>query len=456
MVEDATAYANGTEKLYWKEEVALADSPIYKPYRVDVAIPELIIGIFADDPREKEYADPEVAQQWFAAIENSLNRAFPPDAGSSTVRSLPSVLPDSDYWTVTDLGREVSIGSPIVGSPGTTHSVHYNVGVPLCGVRDVLQSLKDHPRRDISRDNRERQQAMAFMGQALEFGDRVAAMYAFNKHVGGNIPPGFEREIPWFSAIPDKDVQEVRGAASMLYSVAALATHGATYTSDLTKRYISALPRQNPDVILRELSPQAQNWLKALAPAIANEFQRTYETAHPTQVEDYATAQGAWRGVTEPLGTRLELNAARTARDLVMSGLDKDYSRRAGIEDVVTSTRFDNLDKRGPIPLVVLEARQYGENSISANEFEVNSAHLRQQVAAAHEKYDSLADANPARQARVEEYKRQLVIAVTAAAAARTAGPVQQQGQYQQQGASNQQRQYQQQGAGQLPPRAYR
>ncbi|MEW2426343.1 hypothetical protein AB0911_38600 [Streptomyces nigra] len=379
VVEDAAAYSDGMGGMHWRESEALQVAGV--AYYFDVGIPEVIIGVVANSGSES-YPSIEASRQWLSLIDRNIQAAMPQE--NVLPVAIHDVFPTSQGWSIGEAGRVIQIGQRIHGMSNTTRSVHYNVGVPLSMVYKLASGLHRSPHRDICRDSFERRQAIIMLGDSVEFGSKIASALARDKY---NLDASLPNHI--IAGLPDRDVQEVRGAATLLYGLASLAAHSAAYSNSLAKRYSSLLPRHNPADILAELTPNARAWLKNNAAGIVKEFERVYNYFAPTQPLDYSRQRGR-RNISSAPETPLEINPRGSVQDLLLSGLDQTHSPRMGIEDIVFSNVLSSIDRSGPQPLIVLEARQYGENSISMDDVDSHHSRLAALAGTLHQKGASL------------------------------------------------------------------
>ncbi|MEV0186126.1 hypothetical protein AB0I54_43885 [Streptomyces sp. NPDC050625] len=353
----------------------------------EVVIPEMIVGISKDGAYERYPNDANGMHQAFAYFDERM-RAVQGEPGNMDSVPLTNILPPQDGWLYTELGRTASIGPPAIGSARTgTHSIHYSIGVPLSTSYNFLKYLNSNTRRHTG-NQQQLNDARRNLNSALGFADAVAARFAHQKFFGMSAPPYIAQYAARYANIPDRHVQEVRGAAAVLYSLGAAAAHTSTYPGNAKDNAI-ALVRHNPNSLFGQLSPDARQWLTTNARNIIAGFDSTYSRDHPNQVRDYNQNMHYSQNMhyrsklaDQPSNVRLAIDDTFTVGDLISSGLVENYGKRTELKDTFTSTVVP-IDNNGRIPLIVFEARYFGERNVSAEDFRTNHSALSTMAAEA-------------------------------------------------------------------------
>ncbi|MFD9286483.1 hypothetical protein ACFWD7_56995 [Streptomyces mirabilis] len=337
---------------------------------VDASIPEFVVGVVADSEHES-YGRHDIVHEHLRNAENALRR-IRGNPGDAATTPLPEIFRPEAGWQMTPLGEKSFIGPRIFNSKNSTHSVHYNVGIPLSMVHSVVKRVYSSPGRDLSKDAPDQARAFAFMEDSFQFGNQIAALYAYGKYMGPNPPPAgsFNQIVAQYADIPDKEVQEVRSLATILAAHAAMSAYSEVHPGDinLTKNLTTALARHDPAQLLAELSPQARAWLSVNHRPILGMFDRIYSARVPGHLEK-AYAHGY--EVTSVLDSPT-FHDYLTVGDFMMSGLREGHSRATKMSDIVSANVLRDLDRSGRNPLVVLEFRSYGNRGATLDELESN------------------------------------------------------------------------------------
>ncbi|MER5201095.1 hypothetical protein ACWD3J_46940 [Streptomyces sp. NPDC002755] len=400
VVENEDAYTDGKGRYFWTEEQARLSGG-RGAEEIEIAIPELIVGISRDGELENR-PNAKAMHDVFSDFENAMNSI--PVGKAAKLRD---ILRDED-WRITTLGEGTRVGAPILGSPAGTHSVHYNVGVPLSQVQNFVEGVLRESASHKPKQPNTYSNAQIVAQSAIEFGDAVASIYAFGKQFPTTQVPAPGQWVKGYAQFPDHSVQEVRGLATALYITSAAAALG---TADMETRRGSnikdnslALVRHDVSVLRKQLPQPAQQFLASNSEMIARLLSRQLEFKHPNLTEEVFKIREK-----SSLDIPLPLEDSRTVRDLVMTSLRDDYRRSVGMSAILTMTALPDLDRASQVPLVVFEARAYRSRNVDAESFSNNQTTLSHFVGNMQGAEAALRNPGPPIIAQQQALNRQLV-----------------------------------------------
>ncbi len=237
-------------------------------------------------------------------------------------------------------------------NPGMLY-VQYTAGVPMAGVRDFLQLSG---RNDASPASRH-------LTSALTFGDTVAARFA------GLDPndPGVREQLRWLTA-RDAEIAIVQSYATLVYTQVAAALQPSITGNGTYAKNHTVVASRNPLAALREsLPPMVRRFLERSADGIGADFQARFRADNREVLREAGYAddenllQVEWE---DTVGREVRRRSVGQYLDNALVHLP-DHKLIDQYDALSVATQVpaldDNFGNRPELPLVVLEARVYGD-----------------------------------------------------------------------------------------------
>jgi hypothetical protein len=375
-VETKDFYRGADGRLYRRQEDAQNETG--SATEVTLAIPELVAGVHRVLPDEERIDDAPA----FVALRR-LETQFAALGPDRHYLSVEDVFRPEEGWEVTDLGRGARIERRAIGDWQGAH-VHYTLGVPVAGLRDFLEHVRDGTWRDESLGYLTR----AHLTDGLFFGDELAARYAvWREYREGRLaywalPP---EEVGALLA-DDPVVAALRGYGALLYDQVATVAHSWAYTG-LDKVNAAVLSRNSMSDVLGGMPAEARTFLADNTHTTLAAMERRFRARLPEFDREYRRLYGR-RLVSSSL---LDLPAGPadtvTIRDYALRGLVDGAGTPIRQYDIFTTSDLPSLDvAAGNLdrPLVVMEVRSYGQRHVSADQAAVYYGHLKGKAVEVH------------------------------------------------------------------------
>ncbi|WP_329138172.1 hypothetical protein OG552_29835 [Streptomyces sp. NBC_01476] len=376
-VETKEFYRGSDGRLFRRKEDA--EKQTGKVREVTLAIPEFVAGVHKVLPSEDRIDDGPA----FVALRR-LEERFAVLGPEREFIPVEEAFPAEDGWEVTDLGQGAWIERRVIGDWQGAH-VHYTLGVPVHGLREFLEHVRDHTWRDESRGYLTR----AHLTDGLSFGDELASRYAvWREHRDGGLASwALPAEQVAALLADDPVVTALRGYGALLHDQVAALVHFWIYEG-LNKVNAAVLSRNSMSDVLAALPQDARVFLAADAlPAMAA-MERRIRARLPEYDREYArfydeTAPASLFDLT------ISDEQDRTIREYTWAGLVQGGSRPMA-QDYAFSIHdlpeLDTEDGNAALPLVVIEVRSYGERHVSVDETAGYYDRLKQTAADVHAK----------------------------------------------------------------------
>jgi hypothetical protein len=375
-VETKDFYHGADGRLFRREEDA--EDQTGSATEVTLAIPEFVAGVHRVLPSEDRIDD----QAAFTALRR-LEERFAELGPDQHYLAVEDVFRPEDGWEVTDIGRGARIERRALGDWQGVH-VHYTLGVPVEGLRDFLEHVRDRTWRDESLGYLTR----AHLTDGLSFGDELAARYAvWREHREGGLaswalPP---EEVAALLT-DDPVVAALRGYGALLHDQVATLAHSWVYTG-LDKVNAAVLSRNSMSDVLAGMPPEARAFLADNARPAMAAMERRIRARLPEYDREYRlyrSRQAPASLLDVPVGNDQD---GPTIRDYARLGLVDGAGLPIRQYDTFHTTDLPSLDVAAgnrPRPLVVMEVRSYGERHVSADRAQAHYGRLKQSAVDAH------------------------------------------------------------------------
>ncbi|MFJ6838651.1 hypothetical protein [Streptomyces sp. NPDC091209] len=346
----------------------------------DFLILEVIPGVMNNVPGET-YSNLDGGMNFYASTEQRLEQlvdgTIPPGATPPGI-PLSELFPSESGWTLTDIGRQMSVTSRPIGDPGGTH-VHHNIGVPLAGLPSFLSEVHHGTWRDESYGYLTR----THLRDALTFAAGVAGRYMAFLATGS--APDHIPDMGDLVNAPLRDVQELRGVVALHYIVgAAIVNADRVVDPALLKAYAAVLPRHEPEDLHKNLSSNAQLFLSVHHESIMREFERVIDDRIPNVT----------RNPESVLDIPIPGSDAIKLRDYFLSGLTESHSPKVRMQDFIKTFILDDLDRisvtnpgtnrHADIARAVVEVRSYGQRLVRSEEMRTHHTRLTDMASITH------------------------------------------------------------------------
>ncbi len=363
-------FFQGSDGRYYRTEDG-AENATGTARAVTFMMPEFVSGIARTFPGESGYQDHAPVFDALSRLEQIL--ADLPGEGSLPGIPLSEVLPED--FELTDLGRRILVGPRPVGDWPGAH-VHHTFGVPLTGLHEFLEHVRDHTWRDESRGYLTR----AHLAAGLEFGERIAFGFIVEKYFPGGYPGFSTRDELARRCASEPAVAALRGYAALLYTGAATVAHSLIYDG-LDKVNAAVLARHDMQQILAALPPEVRDYLSRNADDIMSRFERSFRSTIPDyddQLRDvhFDEEEGGGPATIDllrpPIDWTRDIRAGLpcSPANYLLGGLDPARAPQISQGQYMATSTLPGLDTRHEqelgLALVVLEVRSYGARHISA------------------------------------------------------------------------------------------
>jgi Papain fold toxin 1, glutamine deamidase len=265
-------FAVGKDKNYYYDEEAARSAHVDVARLVYVPIPEFSPGLMGVLPEEGAGQDAWRERAYIAYEENLSNlRRLPGDIAQMV--PLMNALPSAYSWSVTDLGRVTDIAREPVkgGSAGGRTRAQHNVGVPLPGIRALLEYVLPRTARP---------EGKAYLGAGLAFGDELAALYPR--------PTGDDSS----QAIAAEEAEILAGVTALAYvGAAAMAHHLLNPYVIAIKKHAVVLARHDMASLLAA-APGVEAFVEQNADLILARFESHFRNQMPDYDAEFRRNRG--------------------------------------------------------------------------------------------------------------------------------------------------------------------
>jgi hypothetical protein len=258
--------------------------------------------------------------------------------------ALTSVFGSNPRWTVTQLGRDVNVGSRAgKNSWGTQHTVGY----PVTGLHKLLEDASSNLR--LASHNPEAQ-GMLLGGNLLEarsFGDRITTLFVAGSDRGNSAPANFD------ILRQDYDVMALRGFSELVFTQVA-ATASATVHKERPKFATAVLSRTSLRGLRATLPPTVQGFLHEKRDVVLRIFAEHYL--------DWTRNYSAIGSQYNPLTLRVAVQGggSLTVEQYFDNALlEHGTADQGAIFSTAAFRDADTADGALDIPLIVVEMRNY-------------------------------------------------------------------------------------------------
>ncbi|WP_432163562.1 hypothetical protein [Streptomyces tendae] len=388
VVEEKVFYKGADGVYFRRPEDALAAGG--KPGdKVRLAIPE-----FVSDPLQI-HADEEFGKAPKAPVFDALVQLESDLSGISghpgTQPTIPlrNLLSPEHKWVLTDLGSQTLVGPRAVNDWSGFHA-HYTFGVPVDGMFDFLEHVRDYTWRDRTKGYYTKDH----LSDGLALGTAVAErFFLWSEHRSGNLVDHPLSSSGTISALEaDPSFMAVRGYMALFYDNVAALVQANVYEG-LRKVNLAVLSRNSMADIFQVLPDPVKQFLKAESGYIMHAMEKRILA----RIKDFA---GEYRRMRqeEPPSSIYSLpgdiygdGESPSVGKYVADGLGKADSNEDPVAQGMAfgANDLDDLDWKvtfDEIPMVVVEVRSYGARHVESVEAERQYSQLETVVRGLYER----------------------------------------------------------------------